>query len=49
MEMQNHELKEQLILINQLNEDEKIELIKIIYSMLTRKRMKNLLNGKENS
>ena len=45
-ELQNHELNEQLMLINQLDEDEKNALIKIINSMLTRKRMKDLLDGK---
>ena len=44
--MQNHELNEQLMLINQLDEDEKNVLIKIINSMLTKKRMKDLLEGK---
>jgi hypothetical protein len=37
---------EQLMLINQLDEDEKNALIKIINSMLTKKRMKDLLDGK---
>ena len=46
--MQNHELNEQLILINQLDEDEKNALIKIINSILTKKRMKYLLDGKVN-
>jgi len=46
VEMQNHELNEQLMLINQLDEDEKNALIKIINSMLTKKRMKDLLDGK---
>ena len=32
--------------INQLDEDEKNALIKIINSMLTKKRMKDLLDGK---
>jgi transcriptional regulator with XRE-family HTH domain len=48
VEMQNHELNEQLMLINQLDEDEKNALIKIINSMLTKKRMKDLLDGKVN-
>ncbi len=39
IEIQNHELNEQLILINQLDEDEKNDLVKIINSMLTTKRM----------
>ncbi len=46
VELQNHELNEQLMLINQLDEDEKNALIKIINSMLTKKRMKDLLDGK---
>ena len=33
-------------LMNQLDEDEKNALIKIINSMLTKKRMKDLLDGK---
>ncbi|MCB4234754.1 hypothetical protein LDL59_05515 [Kaistella anthropi] len=37
VELQNHELNEQLMLINQLDEDEKNALIKIINSMLTKK------------
>jgi hypothetical protein len=48
VEMQNHELNEQLMLINQLDEDEKNALIKIINSMLAKKRMKDLLDGKVN-
>ena len=36
----------QLALINQLDEDEKNALVKIINSMLTKKRMKDLLDGK---
>ena len=44
--LQNHELNEQLMLINQLDEDEKNALIKITNSMLTKKRMKDLLDGK---
>lgn len=44
--MENHELNEQLMLINQLVEEEKNALIKIINSMLTKKRMKDLLDGK---
>ena len=38
--------KRQLAMINQLDEDEKNALIKIINSMLTKKRMKDLLDGK---
>lgn len=48
VEIQNHELNEQLMLINQLDEDEKNALVKIINSMLTKKRMKDLLDGKVN-
>ena len=48
VEMQNHELNDQLMIINQLDEDEKNALIKIINSMLTKKRMKDLLDGKVN-
>jgi hypothetical protein len=46
VELQNHELNEQLKLKNQLDEDEKNALVKIINSMLTKKRMKDLLNRK---
>ena len=46
VEIQNHELNEQLALISQLDEDEKNALIKNINSMLTKKRMKDLLDGK---
>ncbi len=46
VESENHELNEQLMLINQLDEEEKNALIKIINSMLTKKRMKDLLDGK---
>jgi hypothetical protein len=46
VELQNHELNEQLMLINQLDDDEKNALVKIINSMLTKKRMKELLDGK---
>ena len=46
IELENHQLNEQLMLINQLDEDEKNALIKIINSMLTKKRMKDLLDGK---
>jgi hypothetical protein len=48
VELQNHELNEQIMLINQLDEDEKNALIKIINSMLTKKRLKDLLDGKAN-
>ena len=48
VELQNHELNEQLMLISQLDEDEKNALVKIINSMLTKKRMKDLLDGKVN-
>jgi len=48
VEHQNHELNEQLMLINQLDEEEKNALIKIINSMLTKKRMKDLPDGKAN-
>lgn len=46
VELQNHELNEQMILINQLDEEEKNALIKIFNSLLTKKRMKDLLEGK---
>jgi transcriptional regulator with XRE-family HTH domain len=46
VDIQNHEINEQLAMINQLDEDEKNALIKIINSMLTKKRMKDLLDGK---
>ena len=48
IDLQNHELNEQIMLINQLDEDEKNALIKIINSILTKKRMKDLLDGKVN-
>ena len=48
VEPQNHELNEQIMLINQLDDDERDALIKIINSMLTKKRMKDLLDGKAN-
>lgn len=41
VELQNHELNEQLMLINQLDDDEKNALIKIINSMLTKKKFKD--------
>ena len=44
VELQNHELNEQLMIISQLDEDENNASVKIINSMLTKKRMKNLLN-----
>jgi hypothetical protein len=46
VDIQNHELNEQLAIINQLDDDEKNALVKIINSMLTKKRMKDLLDGK---
>jgi transcriptional regulator with XRE-family HTH domain len=46
VDIQNHELNEQLAMIKQLDEDEKNALVKIINSMLTKKRMKDLLDGK---
>ncbi len=46
VDIQNQEINEQLAMINQLDEDEKNALIKIINSMLTKKRMKDLLDGK---
>ncbi|MFP4449083.1 MAG: hypothetical protein ACLFPH_10150 [Bacteroidales bacterium] len=46
VEIQNHELNEQLALISQLDGDEENALVKIINSMLTKKRMKDLLDGK---
>jgi hypothetical protein len=48
VELQNHELNEQLMVLNQLDEDEKNALVIIINSMLTKKRMKDLLDGKVN-
>jgi len=48
VELQKHELNEQLMLISQLDEYEKNALLKIINSMLTKKRMKDLLDGKVN-
>jgi len=47
VDIQNSELNEQIALINQLDEEEKNALIKIINSMLTKKRMKDLLDGKK--
>ncbi len=44
--IQNQELNVQLASINQLDDEEKNALIKIINSMLTKKRMKDLLDGK---
>jgi hypothetical protein len=46
--LQNHELNEQLMKLNQLDDHEKNALIKIINYMLTKKRMKDLLDGKVN-
>lgn len=46
VDIQNHEFNEQLAMINQLEDEEKNALIKIINSMLTKKRMKDLLDGK---
>ena len=46
VDIQNHKVNEQLAMINQLDEDEKNALIKIINSMLTKKRMKDLLDEK---
>ncbi len=43
--LQNTEFNEQLALINQLDEEEKNALVTIINSMLTKKRMKDLING----
>jgi hypothetical protein len=48
VEIQNHELNEQLALISQLDEEEKNALVKIINSMLTKKWLKDLLDGKIN-
>jgi hypothetical protein len=46
VEIQNHEFIEQLAFNNQLDDDEKNALVRIINSMLTKKRMKDLLDGK---
>ena len=46
VDIQNQDLNEQLAMISQLDEDEKNALIKIINSMLTKKRIKDLLDGK---
>lgn len=46
VELQNRDPNEQLMLISQLDEDEKNALVKIINSILTKKRMKDLLDGK---
>jgi len=48
VDIQNSELNEQLAMINQLDEDEKNALVKIINSMLTKKRMKDMLDSKAN-
>jgi transcriptional regulator with XRE-family HTH domain len=44
--VQDKEFNEQVALINQLDEDEKNALLKIIDSMLTKKRMKDLIDEK---
>ena len=44
--VQDKEFNEQIALINQLDEEEKKALLKIIDSMLTKKRMKDLIDGK---
>lgn len=44
--IQDKELNEQIALISQLDEDERNALMKIINSMLTKKRMKDLIEGK---
>ena len=46
VEKEREYLLQQLMLINQQDEDEKNALIKIINTMLTKKRMKVLLDGK---
>ena len=46
VELENHELNEQLMLINQLDEDEKNALIKIINSMLTKKADERFIGRK---
>lgn len=46
IDIKDKELNQQLAMISQLDEDEKNALIKIINSMLTKKRMKDLLDGK---
>jgi transcriptional regulator with XRE-family HTH domain len=46
IDIQDKEVNEQISLINQLDEDERNALFKIINSMLTKKRMKDLLDGK---
>ena len=46
VDIKNSELNEQVALISQLDEEERNALIKIINSMLTKKRMKDLLDGK---
>ena len=48
VDIKNSELNEQVALISQLDEEERNALIKIINSMLTKKRMKDLLDGKMN-
>lgn len=44
--VQNKTFSEQVVLMNQLDDEEKEALLKIIDSMLTKKRMKDLLEGK---
>ena len=46
--VQDKAFNEQLALINQLDKEEKNALLKIIESMLTKKRMKDLIDGKLN-
>jgi len=48
VDIKNSELNEQVALISHLDEEERNALIKIINSMLTKKRMKDLLDGKMN-
>ena len=44
--VQDKAFNEQVVLMNQLDDEEKEALLKIIDSMLTKKRMKDLLEGK---
>lgn len=44
--IQDHELNKQVALISQLDEEERSALTVIINSMLTKKRMKDLIDGK---
>jgi hypothetical protein len=46
VEIQNQELNEQIVLLKQYDEDEESALVKIVNSMFTEKRMKDLLDGK---